>query len=609
MAAAGAGAAGSTRATTATTPRPYQVRLIKAVEASRSGAIVVLPTGAGKTLVAAVLAKRTVDAGRRVLFLVPTNALLQQQAKYLTHETGIPVTPKKRGVSVSDDIVIATPGAYLNAVEGEYHHPRVQVSAFGLIVFDEVHHAAKDHPYAKVAALVVHARKRSDGDGTSVAVPKVLGLSATLTYELERARMIADITRLLTETLGVGTTGVMTASNDELAADGFETAHREPTGLAPQDIRDVGGVGLGKYPCDPSSLREDFLAAVEEQTCHPLSQELVKGVRMLEGKLPPELVAKGVYDGLYNDTGLNAHELSACAAELAKALQASPDAFEDRDDSDAAALRHATVLQNTVATLTELEHLLEALHLAYVSQERDLEMSYVYLDMVVERGLVPPATVDAESPPAPASAALATVEGSVVELVRQRRDAYLAAHPGAFTRTLTLREALVSAFAEKERAGTSRLRCIVQVQQKLMVHITDYFLTKDAAITLCHLRPTKLHAYSTTGKMASPSFRMTPSEAKESLAAFNEGRADVLVTTSVAEEGIDVKAANHTIRFDPPQTVVSHKQSVGRGRADDATFRVIAEYPKKRVSHLEAAYAMHNDIVQRMSRGETLTAE
>jgi superfamily II DNA or RNA helicase len=53
------------------------------------------------------------------------------------------------------------------------------------------------------------------------------------------------------------------------------------------------------------------------------------------------------------------------------------------------------------------------------------------------------------------------------------------------------------------------------------------------------------------------------------LRAFADGTVNLLITTVVAEEGMDVPAANCVLRFDPMLNAVSLVQ--GRGRARHAT--------------------------------------
>ncbi|CAN0172944.1 unnamed protein product, partial [Laminaria digitata] len=66
---------------TKTAPRPYQVELFRGVMESERNSLVYLPTGLGKTLVAAMVIKRLLELNddKQAFFLVETNALAMQQ--------------------------------------------------------------------------------------------------------------------------------------------------------------------------------------------------------------------------------------------------------------------------------------------------------------------------------------------------------------------------------------------------------------------------------------------------------------------------------------------------------------------------------------------------
>jgi superfamily II DNA or RNA helicase len=98
-------------------------------------AIVVLPTGAGKTLIAAAVIKTKM---KRSLFLVPTCLLVSQQASALRHETGLRVKEYQGGHAPPDgdyNVLVSTPAAFLDL--------KLSLDEFVFIVFDEVHHVLK----------------------------------------------------------------------------------------------------------------------------------------------------------------------------------------------------------------------------------------------------------------------------------------------------------------------------------------------------------------------------------------------------------------------------------------------------------------------------------
>jgi len=140
------------------TPRPYQDAALAAWEGADRRGVVVLPTGAGKTLVAALAIAR---AGTRALVLVPTIDLCHQMRQEFIAALGVP--EEAVGIMCAGDrewdrpIVVSTYDSAAATLG--------RVSDFGLLVADEVHHL----PAPGYRAIAEAA-----------TAPYRLGLSATL---------------------------------------------------------------------------------------------------------------------------------------------------------------------------------------------------------------------------------------------------------------------------------------------------------------------------------------------------------------------------------------------------------------------------------------------
>ena len=65
------------------------------------------------------------------------------------------------------------------------------------------------------------------------------------------------------------------------------------------------------------------------------------------------------------------------------------------------------------------------------------------------------------------------------------------------------------------------------------------------------------------------------------LAEFRCGDKNLIVSTSVAEEGLDIQACGSVIRFDPPPNVVAWAQSRGRARRQRSSFIMMLEQDKQ----------------------------
>lgn len=167
---------------------------------------------------------------------------------------------------------------------------------------------------------------------------------------------------------------------------------------------------------------------------------------------------------------------------------------------------------------------------------------------------------------------------------------------------------LKAALMEQLSHFQSNFRGIVFTQQRVTTHILQHFLEEHvfpAAMAEAEARGDLLQGlhcdvvYAPSAP-ATASLRVTPTQAQQRLRDFRSGALNLLVCTSVAEEGMDVPAANCVIRFDAVQTAVSLVQSRGRARQHESVFNVMRQSPKRTLDTLlqaeEAQTAMLTDI-------------
>ena len=122
--------------------RPYQNEAITAIlNARRRGVkrmVVCLPTGAGKTVIFSHLAS---IAQRRVLVLAHREELLSQAQEKLQRALGdrglVDIEQAEQSASLSAKIVVAS----IRSLRSERLHRLISEESFGLMIYDECHHA------------------------------------------------------------------------------------------------------------------------------------------------------------------------------------------------------------------------------------------------------------------------------------------------------------------------------------------------------------------------------------------------------------------------------------------------------------------------------------
>ena len=176
------------------TPRSYQREAVDAWLREGARGVVVLPTGAGKTVVAF---DAIAQLGVRTLVVVPTIELLRQWRAGLAEHLGLPLESVGTiggGERLTGDITVIT---YDSAAM-----PRRRLDRYGLLIFDEAHHLPAQS-YSAIAHKAI--------------APWRLGLSATLERADGRHH---DLTALIGPL-------VYTRDSEELSAQKHIATYRE----------------------------------------------------------------------------------------------------------------------------------------------------------------------------------------------------------------------------------------------------------------------------------------------------------------------------------------------------------------------------------------------
>lgn len=66
-------------------------------------------------------------------------------------------------------------------------------------------------------------------------------------------------------------------------------------------------------------------------------------------------------------------------------------------------------------------------------------------------------------------------------------------------------------------------------------------------------------------------------EQKDTIRSFRQGTLNLLISTSVAEEGLDIPECNLVVRYGLLTNEIAQQQASGRARARDSQYSVIAQ--------------------------------
>src|SRR6202034_3586325 len=147
-------------------PRPYQREALAAWKHARGRGVVVLPTGAGKSHVAAMAID---DRRRSTLVVAPTLDLVRQWYDLLGATFGVPIGLLGGGEHDVQALTVAT-------YDSAHLHMDHLGARFGLVVFDECHHLpGASYAMAAKACLAPYrlgltaTPERSDGRDAELA--------------------------------------------------------------------------------------------------------------------------------------------------------------------------------------------------------------------------------------------------------------------------------------------------------------------------------------------------------------------------------------------------------------------------------------------------------
>jgi len=184
--------------------RMYQISIT--TTALTKNTLVVIPTGLGKTTIAAlVIASRLLNEDGKILFLAPTKPLVEQHARFLKKVLKVEeivslsgeVPPEKRKeLWENARVIVSTP----QVIENDLLAGRIGLEDVILIVFDEAHRAVGNYAYVFIAKEYLRTARK----------PLILAMTASPGSDPERIMEVI-------QNLGIEAIEVRTEWDDDVA--------------------------------------------------------------------------------------------------------------------------------------------------------------------------------------------------------------------------------------------------------------------------------------------------------------------------------------------------------------------------------------------------------
>ena len=128
---------------------------------------------------------------------------------------------------------------------------------------------------------------------------------------------------------------------------------------------------------------------------------------------------------------------------------------------------------------------------------------------------------------------------------------------------------------------------VIFVEQRIATHILQYVI-ESHPLSKERFRGRSEVVYSASSP-ASPHHSLTKKGIDMALGKFKSGQSNLMISTTVMEEGLDVQKANCVIRFDSMVNSISLTQSRGRARQTNSSFIVMKERSDRSTRDLEIA--------------------
>jgi len=447
------------------------------------------------------------------------------------------------------DVLVSTPQAFLILQQVEAEKKLFAWSNFFACVFDECHHIIKDHPY-RVIAQGINAWQSHYNNRI-----QILGLSASLTYAVGHKAVEAALGNLCYD---LSVTNMISPTEEELMSAGYtpkddviEQMHEPwnvPDGVVPEHLRKT------------HAMYETFMGRVKHGTNTPFATKIYKVVREIEEQID-ELQdgRKGEFRSPLNQIKLAAWEEYAFQMSR-KSSKGSP--------------------RQNLYDLLEIWYVALRMVVQSWEEEEQLVLQWLLINSGFhnEGWFSYNLTISLESVERLLSSDAHTIKSQKISSLRM-------------------------ILTDKKKAKGVDFRGIIFVQQRITAYVLCQYLNKnDDFFTKHGIRAEYVTA---RNSKITPSIKMTPSEATRRIEKFRKGDINVIVATSVIEEGLDVPEANVVISYDCLKDTVELAQRFGRARQKESSLTLMTERRDRPLAVLKDAKKLQDNIIKEFDPVQT----
>ncbi|XP_007183243.1 interferon-induced helicase C domain-containing protein 1 isoform X3 [Balaenoptera acutorostrata] len=521
--------------------RPYQLEVAQPALEGKN-IIICLPTGSGKTRVAAYIAKDHLDKKKKtselgkVMVLVNKVPLVEQlfrkefepflkkwyHVTRLSGDTQLKITFPE--VVKSHDVIISTAqileNSLLNLEEGE--DDGVQLSDFSLIIIDECHHTNKEAVYNNIMRRYLNQKLKNNRlekkNKPVIPLPQILGLTASpgVGGAKKQAKAEEHILKICAN----------------LDAFTIKTV-KENTNQLKDQIKEP----CKKFVIADDTKEDPFKGKLLEimtkiQTFCQISPMSDFGTQPYEQWLI-QMEKKAAREGNRKDR--------VCAEHLRK-------------------YNEALQINDTIRMIDAYNHLE-----TFYNDEKEKKFAVLGDDSDDDGD-----DEDAGDEKKPLK--LDESDGFLMTLFLENKKMLkkLAVNPEHENEKLTkLRNTIMEQYTRAEESA----RGIIFTKTRQSAYALSQWITENEKFAEVGVK-----AHHLIGAGHSSEFKpMTQNEQKEVISKFRTGKINLLIATTVAEEGLDIKECNIVIRYGLVTNEIAMVQARGRARADESTYVLVAQ--------------------------------